>query len=138
MRFESLLAHFYPLRSETVGETQYVLATFKADITGQARTILVNVSHQNKTQANYLTSLNKMMTKWECRNLVIFLNAATQTLRTSFMAESWCFIDARSEPVVVNGFELFPLVNQDEEAMHYEGLFCFSPSHFGCVTESQL
>ncbi|HHH2014439.1 TPA: hypothetical protein ACPZAJ_003872 [Yersinia enterocolitica] len=138
MSFDRLLTHFNEQRSETIGSTKYVLATFNADITGKTRAILVNVSHQNRTQANYLSSLNNMMTKWDCRNLVIYLNAATQTLSPSFMAESWCFVDANAEPIVFNGFEVFPLINQDEEAVHYEGLNCFSPRHFGCITESQL
>lgn len=138
MSFSKLLSHFTTLKSEQIGSTNYVLGAFKSDISGQSRTILIDVSHQSRTQANYLSSLNMMMGKWDCYNLVVYLNSATQTLSPSIKANIWCFVDANALPLTVNGYEIFPLINQDPEQVHYEGMLCFSPSHRACVTEYSI
>ncbi|CAI2014561.1 Uncharacterised protein [Serratia proteamaculans] len=129
MSFARLMAHFTVLKTEKNGSTTFVLAAFNSDLTGQSRTLIVDASHQMRTQANYLSSINGFMNKWECRNVVIYLNSATPSLRPSIQVNGWCFIDANAQPREVDGFELFPLVNQDPYESDHMGLYCFSPSH---------
>lgn len=128
MSFARLMSHFTVLKNEVNGSTKFTLAAFNSDPTGQSRTLIVDASHQARTQANYLSSINGFMNKWGCRNVVIYLNAATPSLLPSFEVNNWSFIDANAQPLNVNGYELFPLVNQDPYASSYVGLFCFSPS----------
>lgn len=138
MSFNILMSHFKELNSEMVGATKYVLGAYAWDVTASSRVVLVDVSHQSRTQANYLSSLTQLMNKWQCRNLVIYLNAATQTLVPSFNADFWCLVDAGASPVMINEYQLFPLINQDPEQLHYEGALCYSPSHGRCLTEADV
>lgn len=138
MSFSNIMSHFTELNSEMVGATRYVLGAYASDITARQRVVLVDVSHQNRTQANYLSSLNRLMNQWQCRNLVIYLNAATQTLVPSFDADFWCLVDASASPIVINGYQLFPLINQDPEELHYVGALCYSPSHQACLNEADI
>lgn len=138
MNFERLLSHFTQHNFCKIGSTKFILATFNSDPTGQARTVIVDVSHQRRTQPNYLSSLNNVMNLWQCRDVIIYLNVATNNLRPSFQANAWCFIDANAEPIFVNGYELFPIVDQDEYVSGYAGLYCFSPDLRRCLNEADV
>ena len=138
MSFERLMTHFTVLRTEKNGSTVFSLAAFKSDPTGRSLTLIVDASHQARTQANYLSSINAYMNQWGCWNVVIYLNAATQSLRPSFQANGWCFIDANAQYRQVCGFDLFPLVNQDPYESEHIGLYCFSPSHRCNLNEADV
>jgi len=138
MSFERLLNHFTQHNFHKIGSTKFILATFNSDPTGQTRTVIVDASHQSRTQPNYLSSLNSVMNQWQCRDVIIYLNVATNNLRPSFQANAWCFIDANAQPIYVNGYELFPTVNQDSYESGYCGLYCFSPDLRRCLNEADV
>ncbi|WP_193162857.1 hypothetical protein [Enterobacter ludwigii] len=127
MEISRILAHCTTLSTTTVGNTTFYLIVNKNDPTGANRRILVDLSHQIRTQANYVSSIQKVMNDWNCYDLLLFVNSVTVSLLPNLPARDWWLIDAAAEPVQTANYECFPLLYQNHD-VEYEGLQCWVPA----------
>ncbi|EJF21088.1 MULTISPECIES: hypothetical protein [Citrobacter] len=126
METSRILAHCTTLLTNAIGKITFYLVVNKNDPTGANRWILVDLSHQERTQPNYVSSLQKVMDDWNCYDLLLFVNSVTTNLPPSLPARKWWLIDAAAEPVWTEGYECFPLLYQNHDVEH-DGLHCWVP-----------
>ncbi|UDQ79775.1 hypothetical protein LJN55_20490 [Erwinia rhapontici] len=127
MEASRILAHCTTLSTSTVGKITFYLVVNRYDPTATNRWILVDLSHQERTQPNYVSSLQKVMDGWDCYDLLLFVNSVTANLLPSLPARKWWLIDAAAEPVQSGDYECFPLLYQNHD-VGYDGLHCWVPA----------
>lgn len=127
METSRILAHCTILLTTTVGNTNFYLIVNKNDPTGVNRRIFVDLSHQARTQSNYVSSIQQVMTDWDCYDLLLFVNSVTVSLPPSLPARDWWLINAAAEPVQTACYECFPLLFQNHDVNYY-GLHCWVPA----------
>lgn len=127
MGIANLLAHCTVLSTSVTGNTTLYLVVNRHDPTASNRWVLVDLSHQSRTQANYVSNIQQVMNNWSCHKLLLFVNTVTASVAPNLTADRWWLIDAAAEPVFTAGYECFPLLYQDHDT-EQDGLHCWVPA----------
>ena len=133
----AFLSHSTILNSKKIGKTDYYLITNNNDPTRTSRAIFVDLSHQARTQANYLSSLPSVMNEWQCHTYFLFLHKVTASLLPNLPHGRSCILDASAPPSNIQGYILYPLVLQDG-CIDMEGQRGYVPQLKGTYTEREV
>lgn len=134
MNINNLLNHLVVIKETSIGKTTFRLVVNRADPNGNNRFVLIDLSHQIRTQANYLSSLTSVMQEWQCWKVILYLNTATPGLTSNIPAQHWQLVSANHSPLRIGQYELFPLLWQTDSS----NLECWVPQLRKNYTEQQV
>ncbi len=137
MLSHDILNNLTVINSKTLHNTTFYLVTNKYNPTGENRFIFVDLSHQTRTQANYVSSLNSVMKEFNCYSLMLLVNAVTPSL-TNNLNGRWLLLGAHHDKIIESGYEMYPLLYQNHEDLEYEGPICWVPKLRRMLTINQL
>ncbi|EPP7628133.1 hypothetical protein ACUVB7_002275 [Providencia rettgeri] len=137
MNAGDILKHLSIINTVTISNTTYWLATNKKDPTGENRFIFIDLSHQSRTQINYIANITSVMNQFNCGVLMLLVNSVTPSFYANLNASHYILLDANSNSFLFEGFEFYPLLNQDHDT-YSEGLAGWVPSKRKVLTQQQI